>query len=271
MVEAVLVVAALAAGVIGALVGAGGGFILVPVLLFLYPDDPPHTITMISLSVVLASAASGSIAYARQRRIDYRTAFILAFATIPGAAVGALLTRQIDRGLFIIVFSVVLTFVAGFLFFRPTPKQRLARGDSRWLTRRSLLDRGGEQHDYAFPMIPAFGICLIIGLLSSLLGVGGGIFQVPIFILVLGFPAHIATATSSLMLVATSSTGVLTHLAAGDTGDVLVRILLLVPGVIIGAQIGAALARRTKPRVIARTMAIVLLIAAVRLFTAEVL
>src|SRR5512136_2027779 len=91
-------------GAYGTLIGAGGGFVLVPVLLLLYPHDAPHLITSISLAVVLFNAASGSEAYARLGRIDYRSGWLFAAATIPGAVLGALTTGLLPRRLFDITF-----------------------------------------------------------------------------------------------------------------------------------------------------------------------
>lgn len=74
-------------GAYGTLIGAGGGFVLVPILL-LYPDESPEIITSISPAVVFFNAASGSAAYARMGRIDYRAAAVFAAATVPGAVAG---------------------------------------------------------------------------------------------------------------------------------------------------------------------------------------
>ena len=79
-----LLILGFAIGTYGTIIGLGGGFILVPVLLLLYPDYEPESVTAISLAVVCASTISGSIAYARQRRIDYVTGLIFAAASAPG-------------------------------------------------------------------------------------------------------------------------------------------------------------------------------------------
>jgi uncharacterized membrane protein YfcA len=77
-------------GAYGTLIGAGGGFVLVPLLLLLYPEDTPDTITSISLALVFFNALSGSIAYARKKRIDYYSGLL--FAAAAGAVLGALTT-----------------------------------------------------------------------------------------------------------------------------------------------------------------------------------
>lgn len=90
----------LAVGAFGTLIGAGGGFILVPILLLMYPDKSPETITSISLAVVFFNALSGSIAYSKMKRIDYKSGLIFATATIPGSVLGALTVSHIPRHLF---------------------------------------------------------------------------------------------------------------------------------------------------------------------------
>ena len=74
----------LAIGAFGTLIGAGGGFILVPILLILYPNENTELITSISLAVVFFNALSGSLAYARMKRVDFKSGIVFAVATIPG-------------------------------------------------------------------------------------------------------------------------------------------------------------------------------------------
>ena len=87
-------------GTYGTLIGAGGGFVLVPMLLLLYPKESPEVITSISLAVVFFNALSGSIAYIRLKRVDYHSGVLFAIATIPGAILGAVTTSSIPRPLF---------------------------------------------------------------------------------------------------------------------------------------------------------------------------
>src|SRR5499427_7857457 len=76
-------------GAFGTLIGAGGGFVLTPMLLLVYPHESPEIITSISLAVVFFNAFSGSVAYARMQRIDYKSGVLLALATLPGPVIGA--------------------------------------------------------------------------------------------------------------------------------------------------------------------------------------
>jgi uncharacterized membrane protein YfcA len=267
--DLILLLVGLVVGAVGTLVGAGGGFLLVPVLLFLYPDDPPSVVTATSLAVVFVNAVSGSLAYAYQRRIDYRSGLILATATVPGSVVGALLTHRLPRGPFSLLFSLVLIGMAVLLFRRPVARERTS-GDPKAGHQRVLVDRLGQIYVYSLPLAKAIPISAAIGLFSSLLGIGGGFIQVPVFILIFGFPTYVATATSQFMLAVMSFSGTLTHALAGDFGEAGRRTLILAPGVIVGAQFGAWLSRRMRPAAIARLLAVLLILVAVRTLAAQV-
>src|SRR5579862_312073 len=195
-VAALLVAIGFCVGAFGTIVGAGGGFILTPVLFLLYPHDSPQTITAISIAAVFFNASSGSIAYARQRRIDYRSGTVFAVATLPGAVAGALLVDHVPRATFDVVMAVLLLGIAGWLL----AGRRLAVATPR--SRRTLV-RGAL-------------LSVVVGFVSSFLGIGGGIIHVPLLVGVLGFPVHVATATSHYVLMFMSGAGALTHLAQGS-------------------------------------------------------
>jgi uncharacterized membrane protein YfcA len=111
-------------GAYGTLIGAGGGFLLVPILLLLYPQETPETITSISLAVVFFNALSGSFAYARLKRIEYRSGLIFSAATIPGAILGALTTAYVPRRFFDSIFGLLLLAVSVFLMINPEAGSR---------------------------------------------------------------------------------------------------------------------------------------------------
>src|SRR4029078_1054914 len=110
-----LVLLGLGVGAFGTLLGSGGGFILTPRLLLIYPHDKPSTITAISLTAVFFNAASGSAAYAHQRRIDYRSGLALAAAALPGSVAGALVVGVVSRRLFDALMAAVLFALAAWL------------------------------------------------------------------------------------------------------------------------------------------------------------
>jgi uncharacterized membrane protein YfcA len=254
-------------GVFGTLVGAGGGFVLVPVLLFIYPDREPETITAMSLFVVWANAGSGSIAYARQGRIDYRSGAWFALATLPGAVAGAIIVGYLPRRLFDLAFAVLLTSMGTYLIFRSGLTAIRAPVQGRGVVRRRLVDGDGHTYTYSFQMWKGMLISLGVGLLSSLLGIGGGIIHVPVMATVLHFPVHIAAATSHFVLAFMAGEGTAVHFASGTLGwnSALGQAALLAAGAIPGAQLGARLARRVHTRAILRSLAGALVLVGVRL------
>lgn len=260
---ALLVLIGFAVGAFGTVVGAGGGFILTPILLLLYPHESAQTLTAISLAVVFFNAASGSAAYARQRRIDYRTGTIFALATVPGAIGGALLVGVVSRQAFNAIMGVVLAALAVWLIAGERWPLREPRG---YLERRVLTDRAGETYEYRVPVIRGAVYSLGVGFLSSFLGIGGGVIHVPLLVRALGFPTHIATATSHFVLAIMAGAGTITHLVIGSFHHHgLRRTIALSIGVVAGAQLGAHISLRLHGRVIHWLLAAALLALSVRL------
>jgi uncharacterized membrane protein YfcA len=251
-------------GAYGTMIGAGGGFILVPVLLLLFPDEPPELITSVSIGVVFFNALSGTIAYLRQGRIDFLGANAFAVATIPGAIVGSLVTSYVPRTLFDLMFALLLLAVAALLILRPEPKVA-ARTNRRGEVVRQITDRAGDTFLYSYNLVTGVVLSVAIGFLASLLGIGGGLIHVPMMIQLLHFPAHIATATSHYVLTVTAGTSATVHLIAGDYRGGYLRTVFLAGGVILGAQLGAILSSRLHGLVIVRMMAIALALLGARL------
>ncbi len=256
-----------AVGVFGTLVGAGGGFILVPALLLIYPDRDPADVASLGLLVVFANSLSGSVAYARQGRVDYRSAAWLAVATMPGALAGALVVGFVPRRLFDAAFGVVLVCIGAFLLLR---RERTAIREpvtGRGVLRREIRDSDGVTYFYAFHLWKGVSSSLGIGFMSSLLGIGGGVIQVPMMATVLHFPIHIATATSQLVLVVMSGEGTFVHFATGTLAlnRSLVQGGFLGLGAVAGAQVGARVARHVRGTVILRALAVALVLVGARL------
>lgn len=247
------------AGAVGTLIGAGGGFILVPVLLALLPSETPGIITGISQVVVVINALSGTLIYARQRRIEYRWAGLLSVMGLAGMGLGAYITEQLSRERFQVVFGVAFLALAAYLFARP-----VRRGAARTLqeaqSRRIPLER---RH---VPLVAAVG--LAVGTVGGLLGIGGGIVLVPILVQGLSFPAHMATATSQLVMLITSPAAIAVHTASAPLTEKAGTILVLGVGALLGAQLGARISRKVSGPWIVRTLAGGLAVAGVRLLIA---
>ncbi|WP_099716763.1 sulfite exporter TauE/SafE family protein, partial [Clostridium sp. LS] len=254
-------------GAFGTLIGAGGGFILVPILLLLYPDKSPDTITSISLAVVFFNALSGSFAYSRMKRIDYKSGLIFAIATIPGSILGSVITLYIQRRLFNGIFGVILVFVSIFLIVR-TKKEKIENNlavRNGYITR-TVTDIEGIEHTFSYNPIIGIIVSVFVGFMSSFLGIGGGIIHVPVLVNILNYPVHIATATSHFVLAVMSLSGTVVHIVDGVFQSSVMQTVALSIGVLFGAQLGAKLSKKIHGIAIIRSLAVALAIVGVRIF-----
>jgi uncharacterized protein len=260
-------------GTYGTLIGAGGGFILVPLLVFLFPQDSPSMITAASLAVICVNATSGTIAYARMKRISYKTGALFALATIPGALIGSYLTRFIPRKAFGILFGALLMGVAAFITVtrgmgrRPGGGSRAGEAGDPAPARLvdTVVDREGNRYPLSYDMRLGMIISFLVGCFSSLVGIGGGLIHVPVMTYLFDFPVHIATATSHFVLVFTSLAGVAEHLLDHTWPVHLLRDACLAAGIVAGAQLGAFFSRRVSSSWIVIGLAVALGLVGVRL------
>lgn len=248
----------------GTLIGAGGGILIVPALLLLYPHESANTIASISLAVIFLNAISGTIAYGHMHRIDYRAGLLFAAAAIPAGFLGAYGTSLLSRRAFDLAFSVVVLALALFIFLRPLSGASQHQATTRETIHR-LIDFKGNSFVYAFSNRRGVLFSFGIGLISSMLGIGGGPFYVAMLVYPLHFPLHVATATTQFMLMIISLSWSSAHLIAGGFQHGLFRTLFLGVGVLIGAQIGARLSQRVAGTLISRIMAGGLLLVGIRL------
>ncbi len=249
----------------GTLIGAGGAIVLIPALILLYPDFNPTTLTSISLAIVFINALSGTMAYSRLRRIDYKTGSAFAVATIPGTIAGIMVSNLISTRLFSIIFGIVLIMLSILLMLRPQKQASSAQSLPGGTSIRILTDAAGDTYRYSFNMLVGILISFGVGFLAGLLGIGGGIIHVPVMVFLMNFPVHIATATSHFILVFTSLTGSLTHVFGGAYHDTWQLIIWLAIGVIPGAQIGAWLSKKVRGILLIRLLSIGLALMGIRL------
>lgn len=271
-----LVVLGLFAGGYGTMVGLGGGFMLVPAFLLLGYDSRVAAGT--SIFVVLANALSGTASYMRQKRTDVRSGIVFAVAGIPGAWFGAVVDQWLPARLFTSLFALLLAWVGirllttnershveieGESHRDDEPRPGLLTPADRGLIERDFVDSEGVHHSYRYNVFAAVVVSLASGFVASLFGIGGGIVQVPMMVYAFGFPAHIATATSHLVIAITSIFGVASHALYGDvawTPAVLVGI-----GAVVGAQIGARLAKRVAAGPLMKLLAAAVIVTAAKL------
>lgn len=256
-------------GTIGTLIGAGGGFILVPLLIIFHPELSPEEITAISMAVVACNAISGSAAYMSAKRVDYKAGIVFALFTIPGSILGVLTTKVIPRHIFDVIFGIVLFALSVFLFIRGGKKasaEKLKITQKGWVTT-ELTDRYNEKYTYSYDIRKGSVLSIFVGYFSPLLGIGGGIIHVPAMVEWLRFPVHIATATSHFILAFMATATVLVHVYNGSYNNpvILHMVMALAIGVIPGAQLGAFLSRKLKGNIIIKSLALCLMLVGIRI------
>ncbi len=243
-----LFILGLSVGAFGTLIGVGGGFILVPIFLLVLNYTPQHTIGT-SLAIVFLNAVSGTTAYIRQKKVYYDAGIKFALATIPGAFFGSYLAKYFSSRGFNITFGILLVFIAILMYQRTKQQQQDPKS----------FDPANFHYNQKVGILISF----VVGFLSSILGIGGGIIHVPAMVYLLGFPTHVATATSHFVLSISSITGVISHFIIGN---VLIGPALIIGfGAIIGAQLGAKLSQQVKSKPILMALAGTLLVIGLRL------
>ncbi|HNX27150.1 MAG TPA: sulfite exporter TauE/SafE family protein, partial [Phycisphaerae bacterium] len=234
----------LGVGAFGTLIGAGGGFILMPILLLAYPDGDPAVLTSISLAMVCCNASSGSYSYARMKRVDFKSGLLFLLTGIPGSIAGAYVVNYIPRHMFNFVFGVLLLAGGAFIFYR-TFREDKRKHETRPTFMRDFVDAGGIRYTYGYSLRVGMTLSFFVGVASSILGIGGGIIHVPAMVNLLNFPVHIATATSHFILSLMSLAGTAVHVIDGSLGiKELPCVLPLGLGAVIGAKLGAKLSKR---------------------------
>ena len=267
--ELLLVPLGFAVGVYGTVVGAGGGFVLVPVLLLIYPDESQSELTSVSLAVVLLTAVSGSIAYARRRLIDYRTGLTFVLVAVPASFAGAYAVRFLPRSAFDVTFGALLIGMAIFVSIGLARGGRTMRAPvrgGRAIVIRTM-DRGdGAVSRYSYDVRQGLSMSGATGFVATMFGVGGGIIQVPVMATILRIPLDVAVATSQFMLVFVAAAGTSVHALAGVFSPVeLARAGLLGVGAVVGAQVGARLSQRLSGTAVSRLLSAGLAVIGLRL------
>ncbi len=243
-------------GTFGTLVGIGGGLICVPIFIFLMSDgglwpcfSTAGQIAGTSLFVVLANAVSGTMAYVRQRRVYFNAAVPFALTTLPGAFLGSYIVDKFSNEMLDMYFGVFLLVMAVLMYWNATHKPH---SEVKELPRNFKFDKN-----------LGIGSSMFVGFLSSIFGIGGGVIHVPLMVYLLGFPVHVATATSHFVLAVSSLAGVVSHFLLSHI--VWLPALGIGAGAVIGAQIGAKISKKTKSKVILALLSLAMFALGVRL------
>jgi len=259
-----LIILGLIAAVFGSIVGLGGGIIIVPSLLLFGPmltGEPIGHSTAVgtSLAVLIVTALASTLSYMKDKRVDFRIAWLLFATSGPAAMLGSALTGQLQGGPFRIVFGVFMLLMALLLMLR----DRMKPSSRAWPMRRVWTDAAGNEHEYGFALLPGLIVGFGVGLVSGLFGIGGGSLFVPVMVILFRFPPHVATATSMFTIFLSSLLGSGVKAGLGEIDWLLAAALL--PGAWIGGKIGAWIARRMSGRGLLWLLRVTLLVLAVRM------
>ncbi|MBI4202029.1 MAG: sulfite exporter TauE/SafE family protein [Chloroflexi bacterium] len=230
------------------MVGLGGGFILVPILLFVYPDAPPSIISSISLTVVFLNASSATLSNLRARRIDMKTAGLMAIGTVPTAILGAIVAGRVSRDHFELFMGIMLILGAIYVLWR-SAKAAAFMGRTDHQPNREIHERRGPMHQFYVNTLMAGFISPIGAFISSFFGIGGGVVNVPALTFILKIPSRLVAPTNLMILTFSSSSGLITRIISGDYSEGWRRAGLLGLGALIGAQIGIYFSTRVNQRV----------------------
>ena len=251
-------------GAAGTTLGIGGGFILVPALILLFPEAPAATVTSISLAVVFLNAVSGSAGYIREGRVDVRSGVLFAIAAVPAAVLGAFATAKVGRVTFDAAFGTLMIAGAVYLLWR-NRIIKLKRVRDDWpATNRVLLDKSDCIYRYNVNEPLGMGVSAAAGVVSSFFGIGGGVIQLPVMVALMKIPPPIAAGTSMFVLIFTALTGVITHIVLGEFNAGWRRAGLIGFGAVIGAQIGVRLAKRVDSGMLVMVLSIAMVVLGVR-------
>jgi uncharacterized membrane protein YfcA len=271
----VIVLLGAGTGILSGIFGVGGGFLTTPLLIFY--GVPPTVAAASAASQVTGASVSGVFAHTRRGGVDYQLGAVAVAGGVIGAAIGALLFRllqslgQIDT--VINILYVLLLGTIGALMgresiqaLRPADSDRpraakrrhhplVASLPLRWRFYRSGL--------YISPLAPLL-LGVIVGILTMLMGVGGGFILVPAMLYILGMSANVVVGTSLFQILFVTMASTMMHSLTTKAVDIVLAGLLLL-GSVTGAQIGARIAQLAKPEILRLILAAIVLAVALRL------
>lgn len=261
-----LFVVAMCSGIIGALVGLGGGVILVPATLFIgislgyIPDITPQTVVGLSVIMMIFTGLASTLTYLKSGLVDFKTGFIFFIGSIPGTMVGAWINKGLDLPSFNLYFGILLIILAIILLVRDYVKP------VKWFvehgTKRTYVDESGKEHVYGYPIWFALLLSFVVGCMSGMFGIGGGSMIVPAMLILFLFPPHVAVATSMFLVFLTSLVNSASHIYLGNVPWIYTIPVII--GAYVGAKFGANLNKKLQSKTLVIALRFVLLLLGVR-------
>ena len=258
-------------GGLSGLFGVGGGFLMTPLLIFL--GIPPAVAVGTEAPHVLASSVSGVIAHWRRKNVDFKMGFFLLIGGVLGSTTGVNLFKilrifgQIDIVIQILflIFLGIIGFSMAFESakttiskYRTTSAIRTKLHQHSWIHGLPFKIRFHRSKLY-ISAIPPIIIGFFVGLLSAMMGVGGGFIMIPAMVYILGMSTNVVVGTSLFQIIFVTANSTFFQSYLNQTVDVVLAALMIVGGV-IGAQIGAKVGTKLKAEYLRGILAIIVLI-----------
>jgi len=272
----VIVLIGMMVGGLSGLFGVGGGFLMTPLLIFL--GIPPAVAVGTEAPHVLAASVSGVIVHWRKKNVDFKMGFILLAGGVLGSTIGVNIFKilknygQID--LVIKLLFVIFLGLIGFLMafesakttikkYRTTSAIRTKLHQHSWIHGLPIKIRFHRSKLY-ISIIPPFIIGLFVGVLSALMGIGGGFIMIPAMVYLLGMSTNVVVGTSLFQIIFVTANTTFFQSYLNQTVDIVLAALMIIGGV-IGAQIGAKLASNLKGEYLRGFLALLVLAVCVKI------
>jgi uncharacterized membrane protein YfcA len=266
-----LILTGLGAGALGALVGIGGGVVMIPVLVLGFGIEVRAAVAASLVAVIATSSAAGSV-YLGEGVVNMRLAMTLEVATAAGGLVGGIVAAFVPEAALLMAFAVLLVVTAVSLLVGTEQGERRtpAAGEEPagyeahgHLAGGFRSPRTGEMVEYQARRLPlGLGVCFVAGNVSGLLGVGGGFIKVPAMRAGMGIPMRVAAATSNFMIGVTAAASLVVYMQRGFLYPLLAAPIAV--GVVAGALAATSFARLLSGRALARLLAVLLVALAVQ-------
>ncbi|MBI4317805.1 MAG: sulfite exporter TauE/SafE family protein [Chloroflexi bacterium] len=256
------------AGTLGAIVGLGGGIVVVPLLTIFLGIDIRYAIGA-SIVSVIATSSGAAAAYVREGITNRRVGLVLATATTTGAVTGTLAAAYISAQALYLIFAVILGYSAMAMFQKRHVDVPINAPDHPWARRLRLAGAYpdatlGKMVHYNVGCVPlALVLMYASGIVSGLLGIGSGSLNVPAMDMVLRLPLKVSTATSNFMIGVTAAASASLYFARGDIVPIVAAPVAI--GVLIGAMAGARAMVRLRTPVIRQIFVFVLVVIALQM------
>jgi hypothetical protein len=258
--ELLLILSGIAAGTFGAMLGLGGGLLIVPLLTFAF-GVPLTAAVGTSLVCVIATSTGAAALNVRAGRADVRLGITLGAATVVGAASGGIAAGILPERVVAGLFAALLAYTA-LTMLRGLRSSSVARHPGPEPD--PTVPDGPDAPTYRTHRLPlAWAGSLVAGQASGLLGVGGGIISVPLMRMVMGAPMRVAVATSNFMIGITAAAGAAAYLFRGEIDPRVAAPVVI--GVTLGAGLGAGAAARLRPGWLTVLFVVVVAYVAVRM------